>query len=167
MTMMYREREMTHHIDIQNASNTALPLTEEELEALVKLALRDHRSEAELTVRLVDAEEMIHLNNSYRKQNKTTNVLAFPADLPSHIELECPFLGDVLICPEVLLAESQQLHKSLKEHWSLILIHGVLHLLGFDHIKEEDAQVMQGIEIKLLAELGYANPYNLEELSLE
>ncbi len=158
---------MTYHIDLQNATDAPLPLTEEELIHLAELTLKEHQKAAELTIRLVDAEEMIHLNNTYRKQNKPTNVLAFPSSLPDHIELEYPLLGDIIICPEVLLAESQQLNKSLKEHWSLIVIHGVLHLLGYDHIKEDEALVMQSLEIKLLNELGYSDPYDLEVNDLE
>lgn len=158
---------MTYHIDIQNATEEALPVSEEQLTQLASLALRDHQNDAELTIRLVTPEEMIYLNNMYRKQNKTTNVLAFPSNIPENIELEYPFLGDIIICPEVLLAESSQCNKSLKEHWSLILIHGVLHLLGYDHIKDDDAAIMQAIEIKLLAEIGYANPYETEGNQLE
>ena len=158
---------MTYYIDIQNATEEPLPLTEDELSSLAELALRDHKNDAELTIRIVNSEEMIHLNHTYRKQNKTTNVLAFPCSLPDNIELECPLLGDIIICPEVLLAESQQLNKSLKEHWSLIVIHGVLHLLGYDHIKDEEAMVMQSLEVKLLAEIGYSNPYDIEVNELE
>lgn len=158
---------MTYHIDIQNATEAPLPLTENELTNLAELALRDHQHDAELTIRLVDSEEMIYLNSTYRKQNKVTNVLAFPCSLPDNIELDCPLLGDIIICPEVLLTESQQFNKSLTEHWSLIVIHGVLHLLGYDHIKDDDASVMQSIEVKLLTEIGYANPYNIEGIELE
>ncbi len=158
---------MTYYIDIQNATEHPLPYSEDELTQFAALALRDQQNEAELTLRLVDSEEMIHLNHTYRKQNKTTNVLAFPCSLPNDVELECPLLGDVIICPEVLLEESKQFNKPLKEHWALIVIHGVLHLLGYDHIEEQDALKMQGIEIKLLTELGYANPYESEEYNLE
>ncbi|HAT2058412.1 TPA: rRNA maturation RNase YbeY [Legionella pneumophila] len=158
---------MTYHIDIQNATGKLLPLSEDEITKLASLALRDHKQDAELTVRLVDVEEMTYLNHTYRKKNKPTNVLAFPCSLPENIELECPLLGDVVICPEVLLAESTQFNKSLHAHWSLILIHGVLHLLGYDHIKDEEASIMQMLEAKLLAELGYANPYEVEENELE
>lgn len=158
---------MTYYIDIQNATDEPLPLTENELSNLAELALRDHQNEAELTIRIVHSEEMIYLNHTYRKQNKTTNVLAFPSSLPDNIELECPLLGDIIICPEVLLAESQQLNKTLKEHWSLIVIHGVLHLLGYDHIKDDEATVMQSLEVKLLTEIGYSNPYDLEVNELE
>lgn len=158
---------MSYYIDIQNATNEPLPVSEEELARLASLALRDYQKEAELTVRLVTAEEMIHLNYTYRKQNKTTNVLAFPSALPPEIQLECPLLGDVIICPQVLLEESKQLKKTLESHWALILIHGILHLLGYDHIKDDEAVIMQAIEIKLLAELGFSNPYDAEGNELE
>lgn len=158
---------MTYHIDIQNATEEDLPLTNDELTNLAELALRDQRKDAELTLRLVTPEEMIHLNLTYRQKNNTTNVLAFPCILPNEIMLECPLLGDVIICPKVLIDESIQQKKSLKEHWALILIHGVLHLLGYDHINEDDALIMQAIEVKLLAEMGYSNPYDAEEHELE
>lgn len=158
---------MSYYIDIQNATDEPLPVSEEELTHLASLALRDYQKEAELTVRLVTTEEMIHLNYTYRKQNKTTNVLAFPSALPPEIQLECPLLGDVIICPQVLLEESKQLKKTLESHWALILIHGILHLLGYDHIKDDEAVIMQAIEIKLLAELGFSNPYDAEGNELE
>ena len=153
---------MTYYIDIQNATDKTMPITDEELTRLAELALRDHQKDAELTIRLVNPEEMVFLNHTYRQQNKTTNVLAFPSALPADIQLECPLLGDVIICPEVLVTESKELHKTLEAHWALILIHGILHLLGYDHIKDSDAAMMQAIEIKLLAECGYANPYILD-----
>ena len=158
---------MNYHIDVQNATDKPLPLTEDEITHLAALALRDHKDRAELTVRLVDAEEMTHLNKTYRQQDKTTNVLAFPSSVPTVVELDYPLLGDVIICPQVLQKESLELNKTLKEHWSLILIHGVLHLMGYDHIKDNDAAIMQAIEIKLLAELGYDNPYQKEDSYLE
>lgn len=154
---------MTYYIDIQNATGNELPLTEIDIYRLATLALRDNIEAAEVTIRIVNDDEMLHLNSTYRQQDKTTNVLAFPSNLPDEIELDCPFLGDVIISPAVVLAESKTLNKSLTEHWTLILIHGVLHLLGYDHIEDEDALIMQSIEIQLLAELGYANPYNSED----
>lgn len=158
---------MTYYIDIQNATDEPLAIDENEITRLASLALRDYQKEAELTVRFVNPEEITYLNNTYRKKDKPTNVLAFPSELPLEIQLECPLLGDVIICPDVLLAESKELNKTLEAHWTLILIHGILHLLGYDHIKDEDAAVMQSIEIKLLAELGYANPYDAEGNQLE
>lgn len=158
---------MTYYIDIQNASSEQAPITDDEITKLVTLVLESHLKNAELTVRLVDAQEMYHLNSTYRKQNKTTNVLAFPYQLPSDIALECPLLGDVIICPEVLENEAIELKKPLLEHWTLILIHGILHLLGYDHIKDDESKIMQELEIKLLTELGYSNPYSSEEYHIE
>jgi probable rRNA maturation factor len=154
---------MTYFIDIQNACETELPLSEELLTDLACLALRDQTTSAELTIRLVAPAEMVYLNTTYRNINKTTNVLAFPCLLPEEIELECPLLGDVIICPEVVAEESAQAKKNIQEYWSHIVIHGVLHLLGYDHIEDKDALIMQKIEITLLAELGYQNPYDIEE----
>ena len=154
---------MSYYIDIQNATNEKLPIAEEKLVHLASLALRDHQSQGELTIRIVNTDEMLHLNHIYRKQNKTTNVLSFPSTIPNHISLDNPFLGDIVICATVLQNESELLQKQLLEHWALMVIHGVLHLLGYDHIDDNDAQKMQAIEIQLLAELGYANPYYIEE----
>lgn len=158
---------MTYYIDIQNATNEPLPINEEILIKLASLTLKNEINQAELTIRIVYPEEMVYLNNTYRNQNKTTNVLAFPSVVPESIPLDCPFLGDVVICSQVLFDESKQLNKSLQEHWSLIVIHGVLHLLGYDHIEEHDTVIMQGLESQLLAELGYVNPYETEEYNLE
>ena len=158
---------MNYYIDVQNATEEPLPVNAQELEKFAALPLRSEITDAEITIRIVTPAEMIDLNHTYRKQNKTTNVLAFPFSLPEGIQLDCPLLGDVIICPEVLLEESIHLNKSLEEHWALIVMHGVLHLLGYDHIEESDAHIMQEIEVKLLAELGYANPYDQEDENLE
>ena len=145
---------MNYLFNIQNVSKYALPLTRAEIKERVSLALKGNLKKAELSIRFVTAQEMTDLNFRYRQFNKTTNVLAFPCTLPEGVILEYPLLGDVIICPEVLLEESKQLNKTLKSHYSLILLHGVLHLLGYDHIKDDDAARMQSVEIKLLAELG-------------
>lgn len=155
---------MTYYIDIQHASDNDLNLSDDDITKIAHHTLRDYRHEAELTIRLVACSEIQNLNRTYRQQDKTTNVLAFPSELPTAIQLDCEFLGDVIICPQVLLNESIELKKSFVEHFTLILMHGILHLLGYDHIKDKDAATMQAIEINLLAELGYANPYDIEEI---
>ena len=158
---------MTYYIDIQNATDDELAISEEELTRLASLVLNHYKKEAELTVRFVSLEEITYLNKTYRQFDKPTNVLAFPSNLPPDVQLECPLLGDVIICPKVLLTESKELNKTLEAHWTLILIHGILHLLGYDHIKDDEAVIMQAVEIKLLAELGYTNPYDAEGYQLE
>ncbi len=158
---------MKYHIEIQHACNEAIPVTDEALISWAQLALATQCDSAELTIRLVDLEEITHLNHFYRKQNKPTNVLAFPANIPEGVILDVPLLGDIIICPAVLQQESLALDKSLTAHWALIVLHGVLHLLGYDHIEEDDATIMQTLEIKLLAELGLDNPYQDEDNKIE
>ena len=158
---------MNDHIEIQHACDETIPVTDEALISWAQLALATQCDSAELTIRLVDLEEITHLNHYYRKQNKPTNVLAFPANIPEGVILDVPLLGDIIICPAVLQQESLALNKSLTAHWALIVLHGVLHLLGYDQIEEDDATIMQTLEIKLLAELGLDNPYQDEDNKIE
>lgn len=158
---------MSYHIDLQHACDEPIPVSDESLRTWAELALLEHMDSAELTLRLVDPTEITDLNHTYRQQNKPTNVLAFPSELPDNIELDYPLLGDVIICPLVLQQESQESGKSLQEHWAHIVIHGVLHLLGYDHIKDSDAGIMQALEVKLLSKLGFANPYQTEGDNVE
>lgn len=158
---------MSYYIDLQHATSDPLPFNDELLTSWAELPLLEHMESAELTLRLVDAEEITRLNHAYRQQNKATNVLSFPSTLPDNIELEYPLLGDVIICPSVLKTESTELGTPLKEHWAHIVIHGVLHLLGYDHIKDSEAEIMQALEIKLLAKLGFSNPYKQEGNEVE
>ncbi len=150
---------MTYHIDIQHACADKIPITDAIMRKWARLTLATECDTAELTLRLVDSADITQLNLQYRKQNKATNVLAFPAHIPAGIELAYPLLGDVIICPSVLQHESIELQKPLIAHWAHIVIHGILHLLGYDHIHENDATIMQGLEIELLAQLNFDNPY--------
>ncbi len=154
---------MNHLIDIQHATSSIVPVSDSTLIQWIQLVLSADQQQAELTLRLVDVEEMIRLNHTYRKQNKPTNVLAFPADLPPGIPLEQPFLGDVVICPDVLAEEHCATDTPLVAHWAHIVIHGILHLLGHDHQGLHDTHAMQMLEIKALEILGFANPYTTTE----
>ena len=154
---------MSYYIDIQHVCEEKLPVTDEMLCNWVKLTLKPYRDTAELTLRIVETEEITHLNHAYRKINKATNVLSFPATYPDDVELEYPLLGDIILCPAVLKQESETLQTPLTAHWAHIVIHGVLHLLGYDHIKDEDATIMQTIETQLLEKLGFDNPYGSDE----
>lgn len=149
---------MKHHIDIQHASDEPTPVNDETLIFWATRPLQTIKA-AELTLRLVSIEDITVLNRTYRKHAKPTNVLAFPSNLPKAVTLQYPFLGDVIICPGVLKQESEVQNKALKAHWAHIIIHGVLHLLGYDHIKDQEAERMQAVEIELLASLGFPNPY--------
>ncbi|MBA2656139.1 MAG: rRNA maturation RNase YbeY [Tatlockia sp.] len=154
---------MTFHIDIQWACEQIITISDDLLVRWAELPLLEHENTAELTLRLVNAEEMTHLNHHYRQQNKLTNVLAFPSEIPDLVELDYPFLGDVVICPMVVERECSEQGKTLEAHCAHLVIHGVLHLLGYDHIKDDGAQQMQAIETRLLSQLGFADPYQIED----
>lgn len=115
------------------------------------------KHDVELTIRIVDEKEISQLNQKYRNKNKSTNVLSFCSKLPDDIPIN--LLGDVIICPQVLVKEAQQQEKSLDAHWCHLTVHGILHLLGFDHQEESEADIMETKEINILKALGFNNPY--------
>ena len=115
----------------------------------------------ELTVRIVDTEESQQLNDQYREKNKPTNVLSFPFQNPPGITL--PLLGDLVICKAVVEKEATEQQVPLISHWAHMLIHGTLHLLGYDHIEDDEAETMESIETKLMIELGFGDPYLSEK----
>ena len=147
---------MTIEVDIQRACDIAEQPDDDSLRRWASLALRDHPGK-ELTIRLVDAVESQTLNRDYRDKDYPTNVLSFPADLPP--ELDIPLLGDLVICVPVVNREAQEQGKTSAAHWAHMVIHGCLHLLGHDHIEDDEAEVMEQLERQLLAELGIADPY--------
>ena len=123
--------------------------------------LGDH----ELTVRIVDEAEIKTLNETYRHKSGITNVLSFPFEAPPEVpspllgELLGGFLGDIVICAPVIKQEAQHQHKPLMNHWAHMIIHGTLHLLGYDHTTEQQAEEMESLETTILAEFGISNPY--------
>lgn len=144
-------------LDLQIATeSTPLP-SQSDFEQWSSLALEGYRSEAELTIRLVDTAESQQLNHQYRGKDKATNVLSFPFQNPPGLTL--PLVGDLVICAAVVEQEAVEQGKTTQAHWAHMVIHGCLHLLGFDHIKDDDAEEMEQLEITLLAKLGFNNPY--------
>lgn len=125
------------------------------------LAGVDRRAPAELAIRLVEAEEGRALNRQYRGKDYATNVLSFPAERPEGLpaRVEFPLLGDLVICAPVVAREASEQGKALKDHYAHLTVHGVLHLLGWDHIVEAEAEVMEARERMILASLGIADPY--------
>ncbi|PIE42128.1 MAG: rRNA maturation RNase YbeY [Gammaproteobacteria bacterium] len=111
----------------------------------------------ELTIRIVDRAESQQLNHSYRQQDKPTNVLSFPFESPEGIPLQ--LLGDLVICAPIVRSEATEQHKALTAHWAHMVIHGTLHLLGFDHIKDHEATIMESLETRIMESLGYSDPY--------
>lgn len=144
-------------LDLQIAAEAPDLPAEDDILRWVAAAVGDAMAEAQLTVRIVDEAEIRELNATYRGKDKPTNVLSFPFEAPPGVDI--PLLGDIIICAEVVAREAGEQNKPLEAHWAHMVLHGTLHLLGYDHIEESDAEEMEGLEIRLLADLGYANPY--------
>ena len=144
-------------LDVQIAVEGFTLPSSTELELWVKTAIRDTMSEAELTIRIVEVEESQSLNSTYRGKDKPTNVLSFPFEAPPGIEL--PLLGDLVICAAVVEQEAIDQNKPLIAHWAHMVVHGCLHLLGYDHIEDIEAEEMESLEAQLIESLGYINPY--------
>lgn len=144
-------------LDLQRATDAAAP-DDVAFRRWCELALRQRTADSEMTIRLVDEAEGRELNHTYRHKDYATNVLSFPADVPDEL-LDIPLLGDLVICVPVVEREAVEQGKSLQAHWAHLVIHGCLHLLGYDHIEDDEAEEMEALERQLLAELGYPDPY--------
>lgn len=112
----------------------------------------------EVCIKIIDTAESQCLNKTYRSKDKPTNVLSFPSEVPDFVE--STHIGDLAICAEVVEQEAQVQNKPIEHHWAHMTIHGVLHLLGYDHIENDEAEEMEALEIELLSWLGIADPYN-------
>jgi len=148
---------LTITLDLQHASHANNIPEQKELQHWLNAVLLPKHNGIELTIRIVDIEESQALNHQYRGKNKPTNVLSFPFEVPAGIELN--LLGDLVICAPIVAQEAKQQNKTIPAHWAHMVIHGCLHLLGFDHIKDKDAEQMEAVEIDILAKLGFNNPY--------
>jgi len=153
---------MTLHVDVQFAADDESLPDSQDIAAWVNRATKaaGYTEETEISVRVVDSNEMQALNKDFRDQDKPTNVLSFPAGeidgLPSDSGLP---LGDIVICAAVVKDEAANQGKSLGDHWAHMVVHGTLHLLGFDHLEDDDAVAMESLEIQILGDHGIANPY--------
>ena len=148
---------MPFDVDIQSAvEDQALP-DEAAFQRWVDMALSGRRDQAEVCIRVVSLEESRELNLTWRGQDKPTNVLSFPFEAPPGIDTH--LIGDLAICADVVAAEAEEQQKALESHWAHMVIHGVLHLIGFDHINDDDAEAMEALEVSLLAQLDIPNPY--------
>ena len=156
--------QMAMAVDVQFAcSDTGIP-TEQDIQGWVQFtATQSGRAEAsrtEVTVRVVDAGEIQALNKSFREKDTPTNVLSFPAgEIEGLPDATLRQLGDIVVCASVVGEEAAQQDKSVADHWAHILVHGMLHLLGYDHETAADAEQMERLEATILESRGVADPY--------
>ncbi|KAF1709289.1 rRNA maturation RNase YbeY [Pseudoxanthomonas kalamensis DSM 18571] len=126
-------------------------------------ALHGRIREADVAIRIVDAKEGRALNRHYRGKDYATNVLSFPADMAEGVKLpkgvKMPLLGDLVICAPVVAREAREQKKPLAAHYAHLTVHGVLHLLGWNHEDDREAECMEQLEREILAELGIDDPY--------
>jgi probable rRNA maturation factor len=147
-------------VDFQQVFEAPGIPSESQVQAWAQLAWQGE-DPSEVTVRIVGIEESQALNHQYRGRDYPTNVLSFPFEAPAGITV--PLAGDLVICAPVVETEAREQDKTLDAHWAHMVVHGMLHLQGFDHIEDNDAEVMEALEIRLLAQLGFGNPYEAEE----
>jgi probable rRNA maturation factor len=152
---------VTITLDVQHACNIDNLPTTTQLQHWVDTALNHYQKNFELTIRLVEIKESQALNLQYREKDKPTNVLSFPFEVPEGIELD--LLGDLVICADIVMQEADAQKKRLNDHWAHMVIHGCLHLLGYDHIDDDEAIEMEALETKLLKGLDISDPYLVNE----
>ncbi|WP_426697897.1 rRNA maturation RNase YbeY [Aeromonas hydrophila] len=151
---------VTLDLQLASASTDGLP-SEAQLQGWLDGTILGFQQEAEVTVRIVDEAESNELNLTYRGKDKPTNVLSFPFEAPPGLEL--PLLGDLVICRKVVEREAAEQGKPLMAHWAHMVVHGSLHLLGYDHIEDDEAEEMEALERDIMQELGFADPYLNDE----
>ena len=149
-------------VDLQIATENieGLP-TEEQIVQWATAAVQPEGDEIEMTVRIVDEAESHDLNLTYRGKDRPTNVLSFPFECPDEVEL--PLLGDLVICRQVVEREAAEQEKPLMAHWAHMVVHGSLHLLGYDHIEDNEAEEMESLETQIMQGLGFDDPYLAEK----
>ena len=147
---------MNINLDVQREVD-GLPTDDELLKWLSETLGFEQHADTELTIRIVSEQESAELNEQYRHKKGSTNILSFPFETPDEVELN--LLGDLIICADVVKKEAAEQKKEELAHWAHMIVHGTLHLLGYDHLTDEQASVMEIKEIKILSQLGYPDPY--------
>ncbi len=144
-------------LQLQNELNLQQIPTFQQFETWVLASLQKDYPQLEQLIRIVDDNEIHALNKQYRDKDKATNILSFPAEQYDFLEYDC--LGDLVVCSSVVEQEAKTQNKKLNDHWAHLIVHGMLHLQGFDHQDDEQADAMEALEIKILETMGVSNPY--------
>jgi probable rRNA maturation factor len=142
------------------ADENNLP-AEKDFQHWLTSTVNQFQPDAEVTIRLVDEQESHDLNFEYRGKDKPTNVLSFPFEAPPGMELD--LLGDLIICKQVVEKEAEEQNKPLQAHWAHMVVHGALHLLGYDHIEDDEAEEMESLETDIMQSMGFNDPYAAEK----
>ena len=149
-----------NQLEIQRIVETGWQPDQQDIQAWVDAALEDFGRDTEIVVRIVDEQESAELNTTYRHKQGPTNILSFPFEMPAGFDaIELNLLGDLVICAAVVEREALAQDKPLAHHWAHMVVHGVLHLLGYDHIDDDQAELMESREIAILKQLNINNPY--------
>ncbi|MDD5275775.1 MAG: rRNA maturation RNase YbeY [Methylovulum sp.] len=149
-----------NQLDIQTILVSNGQPEQQQFQQWVDAALKGFNRDTEIVIRIVDEQESAQLNEQYRHKQGPTNILSFPFEMPSIEGLELNLLGDLVVCAPVLEKEALEQNKTLADHWAHIIVHGILHLLGHDHIDETEAEIMENKEIAILHTLNITNPYH-------
>lgn len=152
-------------IELQNASSSTTVPKRTQLRTWIAAVLEGRRNETELVIRIVDESESAELNESYRHKIGPTNVLSFPLVIDVEFPQQVSLLGDIVICAPVVEREALEQGKAVLSHWAHMVVHGTLHLLGYDHEQDQEAKKMESLEIEILNRLGFANPYAIYAIS--
>ena len=144
-------------IDLQNEGKWAGVPDLQLLSRWVKAALQKDYDNLQQTIRVVGRSESQTLNTRFRGKSAPTNILSFPAEIPY---LDYQYLGDLVICAPLVIQEANQQGKLVDAHWAHLIVHGMLHLQGFQHDNDDQTDKMEALEIGILSTLGYRNPYN-------
>ena len=157
-----QKQRLQLHID--NASSAQVP-SDADFFRWTWQAMKPYYRKAEISLVLLDADEAQAYNRDYRGRDYATNVLSFAQDELDEFALQAAdtLYGDLIICPQVVEKEAAEQGKSMQEHYAHLTVHGMLHLIGFDHIEDEEAEEMEALEIRILHQLGYDNPYSQDE----
>ncbi|MCF6203383.1 MAG: rRNA maturation RNase YbeY [Methylococcaceae bacterium] len=144
-------------VDVQIVSQSGQLPSQEKFQYWIDAVLSDNAKDSEIVIRVIDEADMIQFNKQYRGKKGGTNILSFPFDVPDAIESD--LLGDLLICAPIVEKEALAQHKKIEHHWAHMVVHGVLHLLGYDHVENEEAEEMEGLEVNILKKIKIKNPY--------
>ena len=152
---------MRAELEVQRATTLASVPDDDQFQLWVDAALDGKSNQFSLSIRIVDENEAQRFNRDYRNKDYATNVLSFPAELPEGLPtvIRQSQMGDLLICAQVVAHEATEQRRSETDHWAHLTIHGVLHLLGYDHEQADEADVMESLETEILAKLGISDPF--------